>query len=50
MDLPVQRNIAELKRKNRQLHIVQGYENDLLLKVAEDKCIEILRSRLNVDH
>ena len=47
--MKLERRIAELKREGTQLHIMQEYESDLLLKVAEDECIEILKSRLNVD-
>ena len=43
--------ILELKRKERQEQIMSEIKNDPLPKVAaaEDECIEILKSRLNVD-
>ena len=42
------RKVMELERKVRQANIMKEYENDLLLKVAEDECIIILKSRMNV--
>ena len=39
----------DLKRKVRQEQIVQKYKDDPLLQTAEDECIEILKSRMNVD-
>ena len=47
--LELNREIVDLKRKVRQEHIMQIYQDDPLLKVAEGECIEILKSSMNVD-
>ena len=36
------------KRRLRQAQIVWRYKNDPVLKVAEDECIEILKSRMSI--
>ena len=46
--LELKTRIIYLKRKVRQGHIMLQYKNDLMLKVAEDECIEDLQSRMNV--
>ena len=45
----LEKKIVDLKRELRQKEIGLEIKNDPLLKVAEDECIEILKSRLNVD-
>ena len=45
----LEKKIVDLKRELRQKEIRLEIKNDPLLKVAEDECIEILKSRLNVD-
>ena len=47
--LMLEKKIVDLKRELRQKEIGLEIKNDPLLKVAEDECIEILKSRLNVD-
>ena len=44
-----QRELRELKRNFRQSDIVWEVKNDPLLKMAEDECIEILKSKMNID-
>ena len=44
-----QRELRELKRNFRQSDIVWEVKNDPLLKMAEDECIEILKSIMNFD-
>ena len=47
--MKLERRTLELKREVRQEQIMSEIKNDPLLKVVEDECIEILKSRLNVD-
>ena len=44
-----QRELRELERNFRQSDIVWEVKNDPLLKMAEDECIEILKSKMNID-
>lgn len=44
-----QMELVVLMREIRQDHIMWEYETDFSLKMAEDECIEILRSRINSD-